>query len=360
MSFLLNLLPGFRQDEMTAFFSSHITSANFSLNDDALREFKRLIIKHSTVKVDEKFYQALGQYDEAVQARVLIFFFMFLNWGSLAEIKGIFQHVKSRNLLSHKDKLAFKDEEDAHLFNFNKTFSNYIFYYMMDIKSIYTLRNGQINPKSYAKLILSGEIGFEGMFFFLRRFRLSNTLFENFNWLLTEKKEHTGFRYVAEVVTRQMIEEFAFVRNVFQELYLNYDQLAESKDFIRFLVFYEFLIWQNKAMKSIFSKFDWFFREASIKSPSLLNLSAGDVQKLDEALLTHLDDKDNLKFTINDSVTYEDLSKAGAESLAKINDVANRTDQNADMFSQKTILHKLNYENYPKVKVPEIKEEDDE
>lgn len=357
MSFLGGLFKSWRQDETTAFFEQTIKNVDVALNDDTLREFKRLVIKYPDAKIDEKFFELLGKGPEAVQARVAIFFFMYLNWGSLNDVSRIFDYVRARNLLAHKDKPVFKDDDDAHLYNFNRTFFKYVYYYMLDIRSIYTLKNGNIEPRRYANLMTSGQINYDGMYFYMRRFRLSHALFENFNWLLNERREHTGFRYVAEVVTRQMVEEYVFVREVFRELFSVYGKVKESKDFARFLVFYEQLIWKDKLMADIFKKFGWFFTETRLALPELLRLSETETKRLDDDLVEHQKEKDDIKYSVNETVSYEDLSKASTQALGLLNEVAVRTDKNPDVFSQKTVLHKLNYENYAKVRIPDEKDE---
>lgn len=357
MQTIWNSIRNIRKSEIDIFFDDVVLNPDQVLDDLTLQRFKKLIIKFPTEHIEERFFPLFAKQEGYVLSRVMIFFFLFINWCSLNEITAISNTIKANHCITLKDQDVFKDEDDAHCFYFNHAFKQYLLKYMKDIRNIYSLKNGNINPRKYAEMLIDGSIGYEGLFFYMRRFNHSMALFENFNFLLTERRAHTGFRYVAEAVARQLFEEFEFIKRVLAELVRNYDTIAKEASHIDFLVFYENLIWKNKTLEQIHTKFDWFFTENMIKFPDLISVERADSEKIDAALIEHQKEKDDRKYQINEDLLYDRLSEKATEFFGKFTEMAS-SNKDAPMFSTKSILNKLNFENSARVVIPETKGND--
>ena len=107
-------------------------------------------------------------------------------------------------------------------------------------------------------------------------------------------------------------------------------------------------------------RFDWFFSENMIKFPELLSLDPADQAALDADLIQYQKEKDDRKFEINEKLLYDDLSDKATQYFAQFTEMASSS-RDAPMFSTKSILNKLNFENSTQLVMPQtIKESPDE
>lgn len=345
MKSFVSILKNFRKDELNIFFDNEALNLSAVLDEDRLRKFKILILKNPNNKPDELFFKSIAQNDGLKLSRVLIFLFIYINWLPVKEIDILYKSIISNNILQTRQKSYFEDKQDSHIYSFNKLFSQYINDYMKDIESIYILKNKNVDPHKYAKLIIEEQIGYEGLYFFLVRTNLSFALFDNFNWILVENMEQTGFKYAAEVVSRQLIEEYIFLRNVFKELLDDYKKLLVSMRTADFIFFYEILVWKEKKMKEMYRKFEWFFNENLIKFPSPLVIDEERESEIHKTLLEYHAQKDEIKFMYQNKNSYENFSKKSSEYLKLILTEDDQLDSMQKLYSRNSILDRLGSAN---------------
>ena len=339
------MFTNLKKDEFNLFFEKEILNSTAVLDEDRLRKFKLLILRNPHHKPDEIFFKAINQNEGLSLSRVLIFFFIYINWLSIHEINDLYRNTLSKDILKVPEKVYFEDKQDGHFYNFNSLFAQYIADYMKDIENIYIIKNSHIETSKYAQSIINEEIGYEGLYFFLMRTNLAFALFESFNWILVEKEEYTGFKYAAEVVSRQLIEEYMFVRSVSKELLNNCSKMIKSMHVAHYLFLYELLVWKEKRMDEIHRKFDWFFNTSLIKFPAPLSIDAENEKLLNHALLEYQTSKDEVKFVYQNKASYELFNKKSIEYFKHFVTGSEGADSLNKLYSKNSILDRLGSAN---------------
>ena len=86
MNFLKTVLK--KKHELDIFFDK-ILSKKMKMDEETIKEFKILYVKYGYQETEDKFFEIFPKHKDYELSILLIFFYLFLNWAKVAQVKKV-------------------------------------------------------------------------------------------------------------------------------------------------------------------------------------------------------------------------------------------------------------------------------